>query len=74
MIFDMAFLLEPVKNSRTLPGTCFDDALSAFGQDAGNIFKQSAACDMGHAFNGYALHGFKNRFDVDAGRFHDGVS
>lgn len=46
MIFDMAFLLEPVKNSRTLPGTCFDDALSAFGQDAGNIFKQSAACDM----------------------------
>ena len=69
----MTFLLEPVKNGRTLPGTCLDHALSAFGQNAGNILKQSAAGDVGHAFNGHALHGFKNRLDVDACRFHNGV-
>lgn len=70
---DVALFLEPLKDGRTRPGLSVDAALSAFGQNAGHVFDEAAARDVGHALDFHLLHDIEDLLHVDAGRSHGAV-
>ena len=67
-VCNLPLALQPVKNRRTRPGLATDDRANAIGQNAGNIFHQTSAGDVRHAFDRHTLQYRQDRLAIDARR------